>query len=226
MRDATLDIADPKLQKLVTLAKELIPGFALRYKTDSKLMRVLGTLSKPFNPEFLAKYTTTLGTTAYVPSKEALLAEPDVYFGILAHELVHMREQRDTGAVWYFIKYASPQILAVLALGAVGAVWSPWFWLALLWLLALLPVPSPGRANIELNGYTMSMAVDFWRTGSVGADELDWIAFQFTQAPYYYMWPFKYDLMSELRARAKLVRTHKVLTDSLFRAVFDIVKSP
>lgn len=226
LRDASLDITDVKLQKLIVLAKQIAPGFQLRYKTDSSLMRALGVLAKPFNPQFMTTYTTTLGMTAYVPSKKDLQANPRKYFGILAHELVHMREQRLTGRVWYSLKYVSPQILALLSLGAIGAIWSPWFLLSLCWLVCLAPIPSPGRANIELNGYTMSMAVDFWYEGSIGADEFDWISAQFTGAPYYFMWPFKADLVAELKARALQIRTHKVLTDSLFRAVFDIVKTP
>jgi len=226
MVDATLDITDPKLKKLVDLCKEVIPSFKLTYKTDSKFMKVLGTLSKLFNPEFMTVYTTTVGSTVYLPSKEVLLADQRVYFGVLAHELVHMREQRQTGSVLYMLKYFAPQILGVLALLAIFAVTSVWFLLALFFLIALAPLPSPGRANIELNGYTMSMAVDFWFEGSIGADELEWIALQFTGAPYYFMWPFRGGLMKELKARAVLVRTHKVLEDSLFRDVFNIVKDP
>ena len=135
-----------------------------------------------------------------------------------------MREQAQTGTVLYFLKYSSPQIFALLALFALGAIWSPWFLLSLVFLLALAPWPAPGRANIELNGYTMSMAVDFWFEGSIGADEVEWIAKQFTSAPYYFMWPFRPSIISELKLRAMAVRVHKVLMDPLFRDVFNIVK--
>lgn len=78
----------------------------------------------------------------------------------------------------FFFAYATPQILALLALHVFVAY--NWWWLAAL--LFLLPLPSPFRTWAELRGYR--------RSRELGAD-VDALVTRFTTVKYWFMWPFK-----------------------------------
>jgi hypothetical protein len=89
-----------------------IPDFKISYKNESLFMKVLGFLTMPFNPQFMTRYTTTIGNTVYFPSKEDYESTPKPSFTVLAHELVHMMDDRNNK--WtYAISYAFPQLLAL-----------------------------------------------------------------------------------------------------------------
>ena len=88
--------------------------------------------------------------------------------------------------------YLSPQIFSLLSINAL--FYSNWF---LLFLLFLLPVPSPGRAWLEFRGYKMSMAVWYWTTGIT--PDINFVVKQFTNSSYYWMWPFKRSLERKLQ---------------------------
>jgi hypothetical protein len=217
------DITNPVLKKLVEYASAEF-GFDIVYKDESRFMKTLAIFATLFNPKFMTDYTTTVGTTIYVPRGDFSEYQND-YVEIFAHELMHMRENKQQGSVLYFLRYFFPQILFPLALLSIGAIWNLWFLLALLFLLFLLPLPSPGRRDIELNGYTMSLAVRYW-TGSQ-LDETDFTRIEryFTGSAYYFMWPFAGGIGRDLRERAVRIRSGDILSDRLFREICMIVKS-
>ena len=72
-------------------------------------------------------------------------------------------------------------------------------------LLALLPWPAQGRAKLELRGYTMNMAVNIWRHGSLREDTKVWIKEVFVGWAYYKMWPFKKEVDAWLDDSERMV---------------------
>jgi hypothetical protein len=56
-------------------------------KSDSKLMRLIGWVLKPFNPNFMTHYVTTIGSTIYSPWE--VIDE-----GLLQHELQHISDSK------------------------------------------------------------------------------------------------------------------------------------
>jgi len=217
------EVHSDRLARMLDLCAREVPGFSVKFKDQSALMRGLNFFAQLFNPVFMTRYTTTVGTTVYFPSKADLLLFEEMYASVLAHELVHMVERKERGVV-YNLSYVFPQVLAVGAALSVLSVWNLWFLLSLLFLLALAPIPSPGRRDIEYNGYEMSLAVTYWRRGSFADEDFEWVASQFVSSNYYFMWPFKDDVMHELKMRAQGIRTGEILKRPLFRKVHDIIK--
>ena len=161
---------------------EKIPGFKIKHKKDSLLMRALSCLLF-FNKGFMNSYVTTMYPEIYVPDwwgkyKNMSFSE----LGIIAHEYVHLSDRKRMGW-WFNILYLSPQIFSLLAF---GAFWNLWFLTALFF---LLPWPSPGRAWLEYRGYTMNIAIHYWVKKE--KCDTDWIVEQFITSNYYYMFPFK-----------------------------------
>ena len=109
------------------------PNFEVLFKDKSPFMKVLGVLTAPFNPEFMTRYITTIGSKVYFPDEEHYLrgvGSPSV----LCHEFVHIMDGMRHG--WRFkFSYLMPQLLGLLPLVALLIV--PWGALsALLFLLA------------------------------------------------------------------------------------------
>lgn len=161
---------------------EKIPGFKIRFKKDSPLMRALSHMLF-FNKGFMNRYVTTFYPVVYVPNwwgkhKNMSFSE----LGIIAHEYVHLHDRKRMG--WFFnVLYLSPQIFSLLAL---GAFWNLWFLMALLF---LLPWPSPGRAWLEFRGYRVNIAFYYWVRKQ--KCDLNLIVDEFVGANYYYMFPFR-----------------------------------
>lgn len=169
---------------------EKIPGFAVGFKTENTVSKILGVLAYPFNPRYMQDYTTTRFPRVFFPSRAFVEENPRRAWKILAHEFVHLWDRQQRGLA-FNLGYSFPQILAVLALSALLAIWlGPWALFGLVPLLALAPLPAPWRKEAERRGYSMSMAVNGWRYGDVRESTKTWIAEQFTGAPYYFMWPF------------------------------------
>lgn len=110
------------LEQVVTAE---IPSFELRFKNESALMKTLGFFMRPFNSMFMTRYTTTLGSTVYFPSKVGYEDDLDSSVLILAHEFVHMYDEREVG-IRFKLGYASPQIFAAPVFVVHAIVGSPW----------------------------------------------------------------------------------------------------
>lgn len=62
-------------------------GAELRYKDESRLMRLIGRVLRPLVPDFMSRYATTIRRTIYVPRSWRTISED-----LLAHELQHVRD--------------------------------------------------------------------------------------------------------------------------------------
>jgi hypothetical protein len=201
-----------------------IPGFTVGYKNESFISKLIAALVWIFNQKYMSGYTTTRYPSVFFPNRNFVEKDWKRAWKILAHEYVHLSD-RLTQGLWFNVRYLSPQILAVFAVVAVATTWlGPFGLLGLTPLLAALPWPSPGRKNIELRGYMMTMAINYWRYGSVKGSTVEWIAQQFTSSGYYYMWPFKQSILDSLWQAVDDIESGKVLNDPVFAEVHAIIK--
>ncbi len=172
-----------QINATLTFIKLKVPKFQIVDKEKSFLMKVLNKFL--FFMPFM-EYTTTLGWTVYHSGGlERVLTSTDEekrhFIAVILHEYIHMRRRQKWGFVYNLI-YLSPQIFALLG---VLAFISSYFLFALLF---LAPIPSPGRAFIEFEGYCTTAAVYQWMGIVV---PMSYLIGGFTNFAYYLMWPFK-----------------------------------
>ena len=168
------------MEKLGQFVQALQPRISLkvRFKDQSRFMKLLGFLTKAFNPEFMTSFTTTIGSTVYFPS-EAYVEEDELRaLRILAHEAIHAADSA-AHPVLFPLSFLFPQILFL------GVLSFPWLgWWALLFLLALAPWPAPFRVWWEAKAYAMNVVL----SRDPEAAE-NWALTQFTGSTYYFMDP-------------------------------------
>jgi len=152
---------------LVEIQKEF-PTFRIVKKQDSFFMRVLHrllfvvTIGKMTS--FLQQYTTTLGTTVYVPTSWELFSDVTKVV-ILRHERVHMRQ----ASRFSFLLFAFLYIFMWLPLGL------SWW-----------------RAKFEMEAYAETIQADCDLGVDVkGPKYKKWMISQFTGPSYGWMWPFR-----------------------------------
>jgi len=192
-------------------------GGTIKEKESSRFMRLIAFLIF-FNKNFM-RYTTTIFSTVYVP-KEFLDTDRNdpnngmhlIYAQILTHEAVHIHDFNKLGLVRFVLKYLEPQVLVVFSLGALGAIWNTYCLFLLVFLLALLPIPSIGRKSLEMRGYAMTMAFDIWIDNLPSSDYSvpEYIIKQFTGWFYYRMWPFDAFVKEELDMWLYLIKKDKL----------------
>jgi len=176
-----------KVKALIEIIKKDFPDFEVIDKKQSTLMSVLSKVLF-FNKKFMTHYTTTVGNKIYVPDL-SFLDDEDNAFIVLAHEYVHMCDNKRLGPLFKLL-YLSPQIFALLSLFAFWNI--TWLWC----LLFLLPLPSPGRTWFEYRGYSMSMACYYFLYGV--KPEVKWYLDYFSTSLYYWMCPFRDYLAGKL----------------------------
>ena len=172
---------DKHLQMLHLLSQTIqrdIPSYRLIVKEKHWLYRLIFKVM----PRFHETITTTIFPNVYMP--ENIYIEPACW-KILAHEYVHLMQARKHPFI-FLLKYVFPQTLGLLALMGFGlgphALWA---------LLFLTPLPAYFRMKYELEGYAMSMAVNFWRYQSVSNEQKQFVKNVFLGGTYYFMWPFR-----------------------------------
>ena len=148
------------LKRFESYIKTHIPGFEVRFKNESWSQKLLGTLLF-FNPNYITGFITTFYPYVYFPTKEGYEANPTNSFIILAHEFVHLYDDKNN--LSFKISYLFPQILSVLFIlsGLISLFfsWIPFVILLTIGVLCLLPLPAPYRVHWEKRGYAMSMFV-------------------------------------------------------------------
>lgn len=206
------------LEDLISEIRKTHPKFKIKFKNKSFIQKILGFVLF-FVPGYMTNYVTTMFGNVYVPSKEWLEKSPRRCWKILAHEYVHLLDEKENG-LKFKISYLAPQIYAIGLLGLVGATWNPWFFLCLGFAFFLKP-GSQSRTKWELRGYAMSMAADLWSTGRVTPSMIDFIAKNFYGSAYYWMWRNETVVKQELRgieiqlSRGQYKSTHVVAAEAL-----------
>lgn len=194
--------------KLPPLARAFFEEVTLKHapdadvvrKEDSRLMKMIGWVLKPFNPRFMDTYITTIGRTIYVPDR-FFQDDESQCLTVLAHETQHIIDY-EKNRVLFSLGYLFPQCLAVLSLFALFGFLNPWMFLFLLALGFLAPIPAPFRYQSELNGYRVSILLGrvLNRYGQSEMDQIrDWIKNEMTTGSYYFAWPFPTKISQDLR---------------------------
>lgn len=194
-------IIPAKMQKFLDeVVYPVNPDFKIKNKANkSGTYAFLSFFGKLFNSELDTRYITVVNGECWYPAsyfdESGNFKEENARgaIEIMAHETMHEYDRKRFGSFLYTMMYASPQILAPLALGAIGAIWNPWWLLCLLFLLLLAPLPSPGRAYIEIRGYRINIMLERMK-GEYADPEgyAEWVADkQFASAAYFFMFPFK-----------------------------------
>lgn len=182
-------IAVSQFDTLVKEYQKLLP-FEICYKEESRGMRFASVMLTIFCPTFMTHFTSVIGNRIYFPSRKFI--ERDEYGAMrtLAHELVHLLDQRRVSKPAFMISYLFPQSLAV------GVFAFPWLgWWALLFLLFLAPIPSWPRFYFESRGYAMNvMTARPSRKQAI----LDGSIRQFTGWNYYRMYPFSKSVYNKI----------------------------
>lgn len=213
---------EARLALLQAKIKENDPKFKIIYKDESTLHRFIGKVAF-FNPDYMTNYITVLGSDVAWPSRKSFSEDPSSTFKVLAHEYVHLMDKKAVGAFTFSFGYIFPVPLAALALGAFAAFYSLWFLFFLMALIFLAPLPAYGRKGWEMRGYTMSMACNLWKHGSLKAETVDWIQKCFTRASYYFMWPFRKAVRKELNIWIRRIENGDILAIQPFNDVKTIM---
>ncbi|MBT9557480.1 MAG: hypothetical protein IV100_15675 [Myxococcales bacterium] len=136
-----------------------LPGFRIAYKDESRFQRAIAAFVRPFNRRYLSDYTTVLGRTVWMPSRDWRTRQsPYALIALLRHEAVHLRDMRRFPLI-FPITYA-----------------------------LLLPAGLTMRAVWEARAYRESMKVEVEATGAVATATLDALVRRFAGPEYLFMW--------------------------------------
>lgn len=210
-------------ERFVASIQSVTPGFKVVKKEDSRLMKFLAIILF-FNKDFMSRYTTTVGSTIYMP--QAHLDVGTRSLPTLAHEAQHVWDNnRWYGHIFYAVGYVAPQVFAIGAFLSLLAIWfSNWWLLALLSLIFLAPIPAPGRMVIERRGYLMTMACVWWMGGNARVEEDGWLVDNFANSAYYWMWPFRKSLVRWFDSELEQIKNGNYPTP-VFKAVHEFLAS-
>lgn len=179
------------------VAEKRIPGVKIKYKNESIWMKLLGLIVF-FNRDFMKTYTSTFFMTVWFPSKNYVNQNIWRAGKILAHELVHLCDEKEH-SILFKLLYLWPQFIAMFSIVSIMAIWfSKFFLCGLVFLVFLAPFKSFPRAQLELRAYAMTMAINAWKHGYILDKTKEDIASQFVGPGYYYMWPNKTEVMQWL----------------------------
>lgn len=171
------------------------------YKNSSLLMKLIYHVSFMWiwNRRFF-DFHTTIGSNIYLVDDVIEMGYWKSIYGTVRHELIHVL-QRARWWLLYDLSYLFPQILAPVA---IFAIWGP-LWL-LFFLVFLAPLPAPWRMKWEMEGYTATLLTYFEIHGDLPDEFVDRKARNFYTAAYYFMWPFKKDVLRRLKRIATKIR--------------------
>ncbi|MFT4621552.1 MAG: hypothetical protein ACI8PZ_000204 [Myxococcota bacterium] len=96
-----------RLDRMLALAHDRVPGLRLVHKRDVPWMRALAVALRPINPTFATEYTTVIGRTIYLPDGAAPTPRDRLAI-TLAHELVHMLDMAEHGISFYATYLVAP----------------------------------------------------------------------------------------------------------------------
>ena len=142
-------------QELVHISQKYFPNLQIKYKNQSRLMKLLGILF--FRPSFMTSYATTIGYTIYFPDEKFIKTCPISSSVILMHELVHFYDQKRIGNLLFAFSYLFPQILIPLI--GLLTFFVTWKITIPLMLFFSLPIPAIFRMYWEKRAYLSSLYV-------------------------------------------------------------------
>ncbi len=164
------DWAATLAQYIEALRAEL-PRFAVCFKDESPLQRLIGRLLRPFNGAYMTRYTTVMFGRVYFPNRDWYeRVGPRHIYRTLRHEAIHLRDAR-----------RFPLLFQVSYLAALPAVFTM-------------------RAVWEWRAYRETVRVWFETDGDCPAEVLDSIEQAFVSSDYLFMFPFRRAIRRRLDA--------------------------
>ncbi len=162
MDSGTLELFETELRREV-------PDFQVKFKDESWIQKLIGTLIYPINPMYLTGYVTTFGSTVYFSSKADYLSNPESSLSTLAHEFVHITDSKKDS--YFRLKYLFPQVFVLVPLLVYGLLAWSHAWLLVLPVLgyvagAVLCRKSRVAFLVAVTlGVLSTVALGWWLTG-------------------------------------------------------------
>jgi hypothetical protein len=211
-------------EEVIKKVLSYFPDFKIKFKNESWLMKFISFIMF-FNKDFSKSFTTTIGNTVYFPSEQFINTRAISSLVILMHETVHMHDAKKMNKLLFSALYASPQILALLAIPLFLLGFK---FLALLSLLWLLPVPSFFRMWAEKRAYLASLYA-MKKLGEKNSFAINlevqstFFLEQFKAANYYFMWPLKFLMTDFDEGLNKIQKGERPFEDTVFDMLDEIV---
>ena len=189
-------------------------GWVLRFPWYPKSWQI--------NPYYMTSYWTTLGFEIAYPHTDNMAVVYDEW-PILCHERVHVGQAKRITRFLFGSLYllGTPVYFAVFSL--LGLLLLPlWLHIDMWWIVlifigtgALFSIPYPFayfRARFELEAYTVSMAIVYWKTGRIADGYIKSLTSHFTGSSYFYMWPVKKTVRKWLVRAKKDIKNGTIFT--------------
>ena len=147
------------IEHLVAWIQQHLPGFAICYKDESRLQRLIGWFLWPINRVYMTRYTTVMFGKVYFPSRKIVESwSKDSVYRILRHEFVHLMDAKRF-PLWFEFSY-----------------------------LFLFPAFWTFRAFWEMRGYTQDLILEYEDLGYISKATLQFIHQRFIGSEYGWMW--------------------------------------
>jgi hypothetical protein len=147
-----------RLDRVLGLLQSRLPGTRLVHKADVAWVRVVGRAIRPVLPEVESQFTTAALGTIWLPAPVASFPR-DRLAAIVAHELVHLLDQRRWGPLFY---------------ASYGVA---------------MPAGRTMRAYWERRAYVVDLLIARERGGDAAINHLvPWLVERFAGREYAFMW--------------------------------------
>lgn len=172
-------VSRKKVGDLMETMRDEFPDLKIVYKDEPMptlwlkivvlFFKAIGLVAPGIRDAWMNNYSNGLWNYILLPSKKTHGDFSDPStYGVLRHEFTHMLDQKDH-PIWFHISY-----------------------------MLVLPAIWTMRAHWEVRGYTQQMIVEYELLGRVEDSTLDWIASQFTDPMYVWMYPFPDKIRTKL----------------------------
>ncbi len=216
---------EARLTLLERQIKHTVNGFENRFKDESFWQKILGFLMF-WNRRYMTDFISTFFPFVYWPNRKSYTVDKRGSFKGLAHEWVHLLDDRDHRG-WFGFSYISVQVWAIVSVLALLSIWfGLWFLFFLAGLLFLAPWPSPWRLKWEVRGYAMGLAIEYWTRGRISDSHIEGVIEHMTGSGYYFTWWSKRGVRKRLDAVVRAIEREYITTWSeAYSGVSGIVKA-
>ncbi len=194
---------DTLFDDLLATARKFSPKTKVIPKSSSKMHKLFGAVLKVFgNPYYMKDYWTTIGFGIAQPGGDTVNKG---MWNAIPHETLHSYQAKRLTRFFFGALYllGTPiYCVPILVASWPFFVWLPW-WSGIIFILSFLLISFPPfgffRAHFENQAYGLSIAQRYWLKGEVTDDYLEGRSKQFTTSMYFWMSPFKKNVMKKLK---------------------------
>lgn len=179
--------SDRKVSAAVAVVRRFCKTYGVKAKSKSWFHRLIGRVPG-FGANYMARFWTTIGFTSSWPTKFDQGFDELAWVDVL-HEGRHAADASKITRLLFGWLYILPQSLGVTLLPVLLFLGAPWWALLSAAVLAVAPLPAVFRAVAEFRAYTVSVAAEYWSTGTM--PETTGYQDYFTTSEYYWMFPLR-----------------------------------